>query len=137
MLWIITHVLILFFIILISYQVFLAKINIEGMTSNSSSSQKQTYKPYDTDNPSNALILAQQNAGNIGYINERINNVQNMKKKLVDLSNNVQDLQTQVNGLASAQQQYATQLTGGSAPKITGTTSSTDDDDTTDEDTSS
>lgn len=139
MLRIIIHILILFFVILISYQLFLANFDIiEGMDSNStSSSSSTTYKPYDTTNPANALILAQQNAGNIGYINERIDNVQDMSKQIVDLSNNVQDLQTQMNGLASAQQQYATQLTGGSAPTITGTTtppaSGEDDDEDEDE----
>ena len=128
MLRIIIHILILFFVILISYQLFLANFDIiEGMDSNTSSSsssttKKQTYKPYDTTNPANALILAQQNAGNIGYINERMDNVQNMNKQIVDLSYNVQDLQTQMNGLVSAQQQYATQLTGGSVPTITGAT---------------
>ena len=139
MLRIIIHILILFFVILISYQLFLANFDIiEGMDSNStSSSSSTTYKPYDTTNPANALILAQQNAGNIGYINKRINNVQDMSKQIVDLSNNVQDLQTQMNGLASAQQQYATQLTGGSAPTITGATTSTatgEDDEDEDED---
>ena len=143
MLRIIIHILILFFVILISYQLFLANFDIiEGMDSNTSSSsssttKKQKYKPYDTTNPANALILAQQNAGNIGYINERMDNVQYMSKQIVDLSNNVQELQTQMNGLASAQQQYATQLTGGSAPTITGTTtppaSGEDDDEDEDE----
>lgn len=146
MLRIIIHMLILFFVILISYQLFLAKFDIiEGMDSNSTSSsssttEKQTYKPYDTNNPANALILAQQNAGNIGYINTRINNVQDMSKQIVDLSNNVQELQTQMNGLASAQQKYATQLTGGSAPTITGATTppdkGDDDTDSTEDDTS-
>ena len=142
MLRIIIHILILFFVILISYQLFLANFDIiEGMDSNStSSSSSTTYKSYDTTNPANALILAQQNAGNIGYINKRINNVQDMSKQIVDLSNNVQDLQTQMNGLASAQQQYATQLTGGSAPTITGATTppetGDDDTDSTEDDTS-
>jgi len=135
MLRIIIHILILFFVILISYQLFLANFDIiEGMDSNKeSSSSSTTYKPYDTTNPANALILAQQNAGNIGYINTRIDNVQNMSKQIVDLSNNVQELQTQMNDMASAQQQYATQLTGGSAPTITGATtppSKGDDDET-------
>ena len=142
MLRIIIHILILFFAILISYQLFLVNCDIiEGMDSNTSSSsssttKKQKYKPYDTTNPANALILAQQNAGNIGYINERMDNVQDMSKQIVDLSNNVQDLQTQMNGLASAQQQYATQLTGGSAPTITGATTSTATDDEDENDTS-
>ena len=146
MLRIIIHILILFFVILISYQLFLANFDIiEGMDSNTSSSsssttKKQTYKPYDTNNPANALILAQQNAGNIGYINERMDNVQDMSKQIVDLSNNVQDLQTQMNGLVSAQQQYATQLTGGSVPTITGATTppdkGDDDTDSTEDDTS-
>ena len=47
---------------LIFYQIFLAYFGnsiMEGYEN------KDEYKPYDTNNPDNALILAQQNAGNI------------------------------------------------------------------------
>ena len=130
MLRIIINVLILFFIVLIGYQLILANCSIvEGMKTSDPSQQKQSYKSYDSNNQSNALILAQQNAGNIGYINQQMDNVQNMRGEFLDLSNNVQVLQTQVNGLVDSQQQYASQLTGGSAPTITGSTSDGGDED--------
>jgi uncharacterized protein YoxC len=103
--------------VLISYQIILANYVIEGLENG------QTYQQYDTNNPSNALILAQQNAGNIEYIKQRMDSVQGLYKQVQDISGNVQTLQDQVNGLVSAQQQYATQLTGGTAPNITGATS--------------
>ena len=106
------NILITFFIVLILYQIFLATNIIEGLENN--------YKPYDDNNPNNALILAQQNAGNIAYLNERMNDVQGMSNQLKDLSGNVVALQEQVNGLLQAQQEYATQMTGGTAPEITG-----------------
>jgi uncharacterized damage-inducible protein DinB len=69
--------------------------------------------------------LAQQNAGNIEYLKERIENIQStsLNKQLQDLSGNVLTLQQQVNGLVSAQKDYANQTTGGTTPNITGTTS--------------
>ena len=115
------NILIFFFIFLILYQIFLATKIIEGMDSQ--------YKPYDTNNPNNALILAQQNAGNIEYLKERINLVQGLGQQIQDLSGNVQTLQTQVNGLVQSQQDYANQMTGGTAPDISGATETNDDED--------
>jgi predicted PurR-regulated permease PerM len=111
------NILILFFLFLILYQIFLASNIIEGL--------ENQYQPYDTNNPNNALILAQKNAGNILYLKERLDSIQNdsTNQQLQDLSGNVQTLQTQVNGLVQAQQDYANQMTGGSAPQVTGTTS--------------
>jgi hypothetical protein len=111
------NTLIIFFIILISYQIILGNYILEGLQNN------QTYQQYDTNNPSNALILAQQNAGNIEYIKQRMDTVQGMSQQFQDLSGNVASLQEQVNGLVSAQQQYASQLTGGTAPDVSGTES--------------
>ena len=106
------NILIFFFIFLITYQIFLANNTIEGFDNE--------YKPYDTNNPNNALILAQQNAGNIEYLKQRIDTVQGMNQQLQDLSGNVVLLQTQVDGLVQAQKDYANQMTGGTAPDITG-----------------
>jgi hypothetical protein len=94
------------------YQIFLASNIIEGL--------ENQYKSYDTNNPENALILAQQNAGNISYLKQRIDNVQGMYQQVQDLSGNVQTLQTQVNGLVQAQKDYANQMTGGTAPEVSG-----------------
>ena len=115
------NILILFFLFLILYQIFLANNIIEGL--------ENQYQSYDTNNPNNAFILAQKNAGNIAYLKERIDSMENsdINQEIQDLSGNVQTLQTQVNGLVQAQQQYASQMTGGSPPQISGTGLTTDD----------
>lgn len=112
------NILILFFILLIVYQIFLANNVIEGLKN------KGSYVPYDTNNPENTLILAQKNAGNIEYLKERIEDIQSssINQEFQDLSGNVQSLQEQVNGLVSAQKEYANQMTGGTTPNITGAT---------------
>jgi len=114
--------LILFFILLLIYQIFLAFSGyqcIEGLE-NSTDSPNQ-YQPYDTNNPSNTLILAQQNAGNISFLKQQMDSLLGLNKVVEDLSGNVVTLQDQVNQLVEAQQQYATQLTGGEAPEVSGT----------------
>ena len=121
------NILILFFLFLIIYQIFLATNTIEGL--------ENQYQSYDTNNPNNAFILAQKNAGNIAYLKERIDSMESgdINQQIQDLSGNVQNLQTQVNSLVQAQQQYANQMTGGSPPQITGTGTNTDDSNTTDD----
>jgi hypothetical protein len=106
------NILIVFFIILILYQILLASRIIEGL--------ENQYNPYDVNNPNNALILAQQNAGNISYLKERLDNLTGINQQVQDLSGNFQSLQTQVTGLVQSQQDYANQMTGGSAPQVTG-----------------
>ena len=134
------HILILFFIILIGYQIILANHVIEGLdnanNTNNTNTANASYNPYDTNNPNNALILAQQIAGNIDYLKQRFDSIQGVFQQVQDLSGNVATLQDQVNGLVSAQQQYATQMTGGTAPEITGATTSDDTTDGTTDDTS-
>ena len=129
------NILILFFIFLILYQIFLATRIIEGMN-NSDDSNNSDYKSYDTNNPNNALILAQQNAGNIAYLKKQMDSVQDINQEVQDLSGNVQTLQTQVNGIVQAQQNYANQMTGGTVPNITGATDTDTDADADDTDTS-
>ena len=106
------NILISFFVFLIIYQIILASNVVEGL--------ETQYKDYDTNNPANALILAQQNAGNIEYLKERIGAFQGIYQQVQDLSGNVFTLQDQVNGLMQAQQDYANQMTGGTAPDISG-----------------
>jgi hypothetical protein len=110
------NILVLFFIVLVTYQIILANKIIEGLDNNE-------YKPYDTNNPANALILAQQNAGNIEYIKQRLDKTQDIYNEVQDLSGNVIALQDQVNGIILAQKDYANQMTGGIEPNITGVTS--------------
>jgi hypothetical protein len=136
--------LILFFILLITFQIILAYSKssiIEGMmdvvptispsfTPTSSPSNEmlpnltinQVYRQYDKKIADNTFLMSQQNAGNIEYLKQRIDAVQGIFNQVQDLSGNVQALQDQVNGLVTAQQDYATQMTGGVAPDITGAT---------------
>ena len=133
---ILVNILILFFIILIGYQIILANRIVEGLennanATNANATNANTYTPYDTNNPDNALILSQKNAGNIDYLKQRIDNVQDIFQEVQDLSANVSALQDQVNGIVSAQADYATQMTGGTTPVITGAINEDDEEDTT------
>ena len=116
------NILILFFACLIIYQIILETKIVEGL--------ETQYNDYDLNDPKNALILAQQNAGNISYLKERIDDIQGLGQIIEDLSGNVQTLQTQVNGLVQSQQQYANQLTGGTTPQISGAVDDTTDNNT-------
>jgi hypothetical protein len=113
--------LIIFFIILIIYQIILAHNNsmFEGFDTNNSANS--TYQPYDTNNPQNALNLAQQNAGNIQVLKQQVDGLIGLNAEVQDISGNVVTLQDQVNQLVASQKQYADNLTGGSAPNVTGT----------------
>ena len=115
----IVYILIIFFIILIFYQIFLAyissKINmVEGMES-------QHYKPYDLNNPNNALILAQQNAGNIQVLKKQMDDLLHLNDEVQDISGNVATLTTNVSNLIEQQQQYVQTNLPSSPPQITGT----------------
>jgi hypothetical protein len=134
--------LIIFFSFLILYQIFLANFKdvvVEGMmdviptispsyTPTAAPTNQmlpnltinQVYRQYDKEIANNTFMLAQQNAGNIEYLKQRIDAVQGMYQQVQDLSGNVQTIQTQVNGLMQAQQDYANQMTGGTAPEVTG-----------------
>lgn len=132
------NLLIVFFSVLILYQIFLANYNpliLEGMTDvvptisptftptdaqSNEMDNNQVYRQYDKKNADNAFILAQQNAGNIEYLKQRIDDVQGMNQQVQDLSGNVQTLQSQVNGLVQSLQDYTNQMTGGTAPEISG-----------------
>jgi len=117
------NILIIFFIIIILYQLFLSeskyKFNnnniIEGLTS-------QGYQPYDLTNPGNVLILAQQNAGNIQVLKEQLDTVVGLEKKVKDMSSTVETLNLQVSGLMQQQKQTAEAALPSSPPMISGST---------------
>ena len=112
--------LILFFICLLSYQLFLAWFSFtEGMESESDPSTNVSYQEYDTKN--NPLILAQQNAGNIEYLKQQITQLLKLDKQVQDISGNVGVLNDQVAGLAKAQADASQQLVGTTPLTISGT----------------
>jgi hypothetical protein len=82
----------------------------------------QVYRQYDKKIADNTFLLAQQNAGNIEYIKQRLDNVQGLNNQVQTLSNNFDTLQAQVNDLILAQKDYTSQMVGDTPPDITGAT---------------
>lgn len=113
------NLLIIFFLFLILYQIFLGDKNSNSKVSLFEGLENR-YKTYDTNDPNNALILAQKNAGNISYIKENIGDINNMKQEIKTLNDKVHTLETQLNSILQSQKDYANQLTGGTPPDITG-----------------
>jgi len=114
------NILIIFFIILLFYQIYIQNFGVgllEGLEN------VPTYQPYDLNNPNNALILAQQNAGNIDVLKKQIDEIQGMKKEVIDMSLNLISVNQQIQGLIQQQQQLATQLVGNTPLSISGTSS--------------
>jgi hypothetical protein len=127
------YILIVLFIVLIGYQVYLAngifclaihpsKL-IEGLENGdtTSSSTTQEYKPYNLNDPNNALILAQQNAGNIEVLKGRIDGFDGVKKRVDDMQQSIDSMQTQIDGLVQQQADYAQEIAGSTPPEVTGT----------------
>ena len=121
--------LILFFLILILNQIFSNYFQsniIEGMIETISSTNNPNNEiipnvtQYDKKIADNTFLMTQQNAGNIEYLKQRMDSVQNIFKEVQDLSGNVSTLQDQLNQILITQKQYASQLTGNSVPNITG-----------------
>jgi hypothetical protein len=122
------YLLILLFTILITYQIFLTypiysktSYLIEGLDNSDSSDQTQDYKPYNLNDPNNALILAQQNAGNIEVLKGRIDAQDGVKEKVDTIQQNINAIQTQIDGLVQQQADFAQQIAGSTPPTVTGT----------------
>ena len=117
-------ILIVLFAMLILYQLterYFSSTIIEGNTGNSG------YKNYDnTDSSSQAMILAQQNAGNISSLKQQFDQsgANNLKSVLQDMSGNIADLQTQINEISQANQDTATNIAGNKPHTISGTETS-------------
>lgn len=110
----IINLLIIIFIILITYQIFLAHFSnniIEGL---------ENYKEYDTNDPNNVMILAQQNAGNIEVLKQEFDKISGLKQQVNDISGNLVNLTKQVDDLVQAQQDYLAQNLPAEPPQVTG-----------------
>ena len=110
------NILIILMILLLINQLYnyLTKIKtIEGMKSTG-------YSDYDTNNPDNALILAQKNAGNISVLKEQVDELSNIKSAVDELKEENKLLNTQVQDIVEQQAKYAQDLAGDKPPEVTG-----------------
>ncbi len=118
-------ILIVFFIGLIGYQLFLALLGnnlIEGLENNTSNTNE--YKSYNTDDPNDpnsAMILSQQNAGNIEVLKGRIDGLDGVKARVDTMQQNIDSMQVQIDGLVQQQADYAVDLAGSEPVEVTGT----------------
>jgi hypothetical protein len=119
------NILIVIFVCLLVYQTFLALFPnklIEGLENETSSETKsKEYQPYNVSDPSNALILAQQNAGNIEVLKGRIDGFDGVKERLNAMEQNIDSMQVQMDQLVQQQADYAAEIAGTTPPVITGT----------------
>ena len=122
------YILIILFIILVSYQVILAFSSrqyslIEGLENadTTTSTGSQEYKPYNVSDPSNSLILAQQNAGNIEVLKGRVDKLDGVNDKVVTMQQSIDSMQTQIDGLVQQQADYAQDMAGSTPADVTGT----------------
>lgn len=121
------YLLIFLFTLLILYQFFTGEQNnsqvsnslIEGLENSSSSAI--SYQPYNFNDPNNALILAQQNAGNIDYLKQRIDELEGITDQVDTLQQNMDSMQVQIDGLVQQQADYAQQIAGSEPPEVSGT----------------
>ena len=124
------YILIGVFLVLFGYQIFLTlfpdKI-IEGLENEQPPAEKE-YQPYNLSDPNNALILAQQNAGNIQVLKGRIDTLDGVKEKIDTMQQNINSMQVQVDGLVQQQADYAAEIAGSTPPTITGTEEEEDED---------
>jgi hypothetical protein len=126
------YILIIFFIFLISYQVFLHHFSpklIEGMMDVvptfspqfSGPEVQNIYKPFDTTIPDNTIMMAQQCAGNVEYLKGRLDRLEDLKGRVDTMQENIDSMQVQLDGLVQQQADYAQQVAGSTPPEITGT----------------
>jgi|SaaInlStandDraft_3_1057020.scaffolds.fasta_scaffold141158_2 hypothetical protein len=112
-------ILIVLFAMLILYQLserYFSTTIIEGNTGNTGNS----------DSSSQAMILAQQNTGNLNSLKQQFNDsgANNLKSVLHDMSGNIADLQTQINEISKANSDTATNIAGNKPHTISGTDTS-------------
>lgn len=79
------------------------------------------YVPYDLKGTDKALMLAQQNAGNINYLKQRVEESSALREKVDEMKSSMDAMQIQINGLVQQQAEYAQELAGSAPPTITGT----------------
>jgi TolA-binding protein len=118
---ILIYSLIVFFTCLIGYQIFLALTPniVEGIKNQKSD---DAYKPYNMNDPNNALILGQQNAGNIEVLKGRIDKLDGVNAKVDTMQQNMDSMQVQIDSLVEQQASFVTNLSGGEPVTVTGQT---------------
>jgi len=102
------YILCVLFIILILYPLFLPQI--EGL-------ENQDYQDYNNSTDS-AAILSQQNAGNISYLKEKLDELLSLKETVMDNCGNIISLNDRVNAIVGQQTSAVQQINTIQAPDL-------------------
>ena len=113
------NILIVFFIGLLGYQLFVTLFSnklVEGLDNiTTTGTTTNDYKPYNTNDPNNpnsALILSQQNAGNIEVLKGRIDGLDGVKTRVDTMQQDINSMQIKINDFVQQQADYASDLVG-------------------------
>lgn len=117
------NILIIVFFYLVLYSIYLEWNKREGLTdippsTNPTTNSSIVYKNYPISND-NALILSQQNAGNIAFLKDQVDEIPGLKKRVDDLTSQMETVNTQLYGLAKQQATTAIEAIGASSPPET------------------
>ena len=123
---ILIRIIILFFILLFAFQLYsmcnptkeglVNGFNVRPQSSSPASapaattSSSLTYQPYNSNDPNSALILSQQNAGNIEYLKGRVTDLEKSNTKIDEMSKNMGSMQTQIDSLVQQQVEFAKEV---------------------------
>lgn len=80
-------------------------------------SESVAYEPYSGQDP---MILGQQNAGNIAFLKQRVDELQGISSKVDKLQSQVDLINTQMADLVQQQADFATSIAGNTPPDISG-----------------
>ena len=100
--------LIFVFVIILNQQLFFPKHKIENFKNNNTKNKDET-KPYPEDDDSDAatsaaFILAQQNAGNINILKDRVGHLEVLKNQVLNNSNKIKVLENELQEILEQQQ---------------------------------
>jgi hypothetical protein len=115
---ILIRIIILFFILLFGFQIYSwwrpVKEGLENTPTSlprsdpvATTNSSLTYQPYNSNDPNSALILSQQNAGNIEYLKGRVIDLEKSATKIDSISQNMGSMQTQIDVMVQQQAEYA------------------------------
>jgi methyl-accepting chemotaxis protein len=105
--------LIFVFVIILNQQLFFPKHKIENFKNNTKNKDKT--KPYPEDDDSDAaasaaFILAQQNAGNINILKDRVGHLEVLKNQVLNNSNKIKVLEDELQEILEQQQSIASKI---------------------------
>lgn len=122
------YILIVFFVVLMGYQVYLAMMPTDTLIEGLKNESDKEYQAYNTSDPNNSLILAQQNAGNIEVLKGRVDKLDGVKEEVDGMQQSINSMQTQIDSLVQQQADYAQGMAGSEPIEVTGTNEETTED---------